>query len=277
MDGATTEARLRSELDSFGRALAGLPDNPLARREWRALMHQASDWKLWVGLRMPKDARGWGMPAIAWFVLAPYVVWAALAAGTRAAPGFFRPAATPGPYAVDVLALCLALLGFYVCLTALALMAPAITRERENETWEGLRSTVASSHDILLGLAAGRLGPVLASYFAVGLVWTLARPHYAALLQPLAPFGLDRPQLALAVWETIAFALAVAGVATAASAWSRTTGLAVVLSVAATLLLMALLGLLVVMLPAVPATLIILGVSLPAAVAGYVAALRRLA
>jgi hypothetical protein len=222
--------------------VSALLDNPLARREWRALAHQGRDWRLWVGLRMPKDVRGWGLPAVVWFCLAPYVVWAALAAGHRVAPQYFTYRGPYGP-TVDVLALCLALLGVYVCLVAVALMAPALAREREKETWDALRTTVTSPREIVFGLMAGRLAPLLAAYLAAGLFWVLARPHYAPLLQPHAPFLLDRLQVALLVAETAALALAAGALATAASAWCRTTGKAVVLSVTAVLLLGVLLGL----------------------------------
>lgn len=183
-----------------------------------------------MGLRIPKDARGWGVPAIAWFGLAPYFALGALMIGRRIYPVAFDLTPTPGIPYVDVLALCYVLLGVYVVLISIAIMAPAVTRERERETWESLRLSVSSPHEILLGLLCGRLGPILAAHLATGLLWVLLRPHYAPLFQGLSPFTLDAPTLALLVWEVFLAALAAGLMATAFSVYSKTTGLALVLS-----------------------------------------------
>ncbi len=253
-----------------------LAENPLARREWRALAHQARDWRLWLGLRVPKDARGWGVPAVAWFFLAPYVVLAALATGHRFAPEYFT-FRDLSPYPViDVLALCLAMLGIYVCMIAVALMAPVLTRERERETWESLRTTITAPREILMGLLAGRLGPVLLAYLGVGAFWVLARPHYAPLLQRYAPFLLDGPQIGLLVLQSALFALAAGTVATAASAWCRTSGVAITASVVGFLAL-AVLHVLAFLLVPWPARLLAPPlVSLIATAAAYRTALARL-
>jgi ABC-type Na+ efflux pump permease subunit len=218
----------------FWRAVRDLPQNPLAQREWRGLLHQSRDWRLWVGLRIPKDARGWGVPAVVWFSLAPYIVLGALHLANRVAPGTFRYPPEPGIPHIDALALCMVLLCVYIALLGVALMAPTLTRERERETWESLRTTIASPHDIVLGLLAGRLGPVLAAHLLVGLVWVLLRPHYAPQLQSVAPFTLDQPQIALLVWLGAAATLALSTVAAAASAHCRSTAMALVLAAAAT-------------------------------------------
>jgi len=214
----------------FARALRDLPRNPLALREWRALGHQARDWRLWLGLRVPKDARGWGVPAIVWFALAPYIVIGALHLANRISPGTFRYPPDPGIPSIDALALCMGLLTIYVALIAVGLMAPAITRERERDTWESLRATTASAHDIVLGLLAGRLGPVIAALVAVGAAWVTLRPHYAPLLQPLAPFTLDAGRTALLVSLAAAAAVGLGTLATAASARCRATPTALVVA-----------------------------------------------
>lgn len=224
----------------FLRALLGLPHNPLALREWRGLAHQARDWRLWLGLRIPKDARGWGVPAIVWFALAPYIVLGALRLANRISPGTFQHPPQPGLPQVDALGLCMGLLSLYGALIAIGLMAPVITRERERETWESLRSTTTTGHEIVLGLVAGRLGPILAALAAVGLAWILLRPHYAPLFQPLAPFTLDARQVGLLVLLSCAVCLALGLLATATSACCRSTGMAVVAATAGALVLGAL-------------------------------------
>ncbi len=259
----------------FLKALQGLPENPLARREWRGLQHQARDWRLWLGFRLPKDARGWGLPAILWFCIAPYVVWGALSIGHRVSPELFRYPPAPGIPYVDIVALCLVLLGVYTSLISIAVMAPAITRERERETWEAVRVSVSSPHEILLGLLAGRVGPILLAHFAAGLFWVLARPHYAPLLQPLSPITLDQPAIALLVWETGVAALAFGCMATAFSVYSRTTGLALVLSAAGFVFWFFLLIPAVVLAPAGGPVVILVGSAL-LGIASYLAAARGL-
>lgn len=176
------------------------------------------------------------MPAVAWFCIAPYVVWAALSVGHRFAPETFSYPPPPGIPSIDILALCFVLLGAYVGLISIAVMAPAIARERERETWETLRVSVSSRHDILLGLLVGRVGPILAAHFLAGLFWVLTRSHYASLLQRYSPFWLEQPALALLVWETLIAAFGLGCMAMAFSTYCRTTGLALVFSAAGFLL-----------------------------------------
>jgi hypothetical protein len=253
-------------------ALRHLPENAVARKEWRALGHQARDWRLWVGLRLPKDARGWGVPAVIWFVLAPYVIAGALRVGYHFSPQTFTP--VPG-FEVDILALCFVLLGVYVCLMAIALMAPTISRERERETWEALRTTVASGHEILIGFIAGRLFPVLAAFMVAGLVWVLTRSHYAPMLQPFAAVRLDHPQIALLVWETLGVSLTLGLVALAASVQFRKTGTAIVVSAFAMFLLAGALVALVIV-TRLPGPLLVLLLCLTVSLSAYVVALRGL-
>src|SRR5688500_17890924 len=109
----------------FLQAVLRLRENPLAVREWRALGHQSRDWRRWAGLRIPKDARGWGFPVIAWFFLAPYIVWGALSLGRRVAPAYFTFTPVPGVPEIDILALCYAMVSIYPPIAAAALMAPS--------------------------------------------------------------------------------------------------------------------------------------------------------
>src|SRR5262249_50059483 len=152
----------RTPRGSMRRFLLGLADNPLARREWGGVVRQSRDWRLLVGPRGPPGARGWGPPAGPRCCILPLRL-AFLRPRVRGWPpppwGYLPAADMP-----DVLLMSFGLVGLYLCLIAVALMAPAIAREREKETWEILRATVASPREIVVGLLAGRLGPVLAGY-----------------------------------------------------------------------------------------------------------------
>jgi hypothetical protein len=258
----------------FLSAVLRLPDNPLALREWRGLQHQARDWRLWLGLRIPKDARGWGLPAIAWFFLAPYIVWGALSLGRRVAPAYFD--FTGGP-TVDILALCFGMLALYPAVAAAALMAGAVSRERERETWDALRSTMASPDDILVGLLAGRLGPVLLSYGAVGAFWIAALPHYAPLMRSFTPFTWSAAQLAMVVAASLALCAAVGTLSLAASVALRQTGAATTVSMVAAILLGSAVTAALVLAPGMPGLLIALGVMLPVTLLSYAAARQRMA
>jgi hypothetical protein len=163
----------------------------------------------------------------------------ALSVGKKVYPAAFDLTPQPGIPYIDVLALCFALLGLYVVLISIAIMAPAVTRERERETWESLRLSVSSPHEILVGLMAGRLGPILAAHLGAGLFWVIARPNYAPLLQRLSPVTLSGPTIALLVWEIFVAAVAGGLMALAFSVYSKTSGLALVLSSAGFLLSLA--------------------------------------
>jgi hypothetical protein len=263
-------------LHPFRAALRGLPENPLVRREWSGLVRQMRDWRLWCGFRLPRDARGWGLPAVAWCALLPYGIWVTLRLLIPYIERRFPGYAVPSSELLDVMSISVLLLGLYVSVLAAALMAPAVTRERERETWEGLRSALASPHEIVLGLLVGRLGPLLASFLAVGLFWTLARPHYTPLLQPYGPFRLDAPQLAAAVWVIAAVAAAWGALATVVSASCRSSAQAVVLSIFAGAAFVGVVGLLAAGVPerARPGAVLLL--SLGTAIAAYTLAVRRL-
>lgn len=255
-------------------SLKSLSENALAQREWRGLLHQSRDWRLWVGLRVPKDARGWGLPAVAWCCILPYALALMLRWVQGWLPrqyGYLPPAAMP-----DVLALSFGLVGLYLCLISAALMAPAITREREKETWETLRAAVGSPHEILVGLAAGRLGPVLAGYAAVAAFWWLTRPHYTPLFAHIAPFRLGPGELALLLVQMGALAAAAGAAALAASACLRTTGRAVLASTMVSLLLFGAGALIWFGIPRLPGALLILVVAAAIGAASYRVALRAL-
>jgi len=226
----TTHPNLKPRTSSLLPALLRLSSNPIARRELRGLVHQFKDWRLWVGVRLPKDARGWGVPAVAWFCLLPYIIWAALSNLDRVVPA---RAPVSGPSLapmLDVMAICLVLLSVYLWGLAIALMAPSVTREREKETWESLKVTAATPEDIVLGLLGGRLLPVLGAYLLVGIVWVALLPHYAPLLEPYSPFQMGASHLAGYVLLSALMALCIGIVSMAASAWCKTSGRAVLMA-----------------------------------------------
>jgi len=271
---AEAPAALRRETGFF-EALLRLPENPLAIREWRALRHQARDWRLWLGLRIPKDARGWGVPAIAWFFLAPYIVWGALTLGRRAAPAYFTFTPVAGLPSIDILGLCFTMLAAYPALVAAALMSSAISAERERESLDDLRAAMGSPHDLLLGLLAGRVGPVLLSFTIIGALWVVARPHYAPLLQSFTPFTWSAPQLALAVAASLALTVATGTIAAAASTRLRRSGQAMLAGFAAAAVLTMMVSAALLVKPGGGAAAVIVGV-LPVIGAAYVVALRGL-
>jgi len=258
-------------MTGFPGALAGIAENPVARREWRGLAHELGDWRVWLYLRQPRQARGWAVRALLGCALLPYALWATLAT--------LHPWASRNglaPLRIDVLPLGFLLVGLYLCLASGAVMALSIARERERETWETLRTTTASAHELLLGLLFGRLTPLLAGFLIVGMVWSYARPHYAPLLRPYMVVRLSGQQIALLVWE-LAFVAAGAGsLSLAASAWCRKSGTANAVAAADVLLLIA--GLLgaVMGLPRVEGAVILLAGSGTAILAGYLSALYSL-
>ena len=208
-------------------ALRRLGDNPIALREWRGLLHQCRDWRLWLGLRLPKDARGWGVPAVAWFAVAPFLLWGMVKLLQKAIPSLNFQASSPGDPSLDLLSLTLLALALYSACSAVGLMAPAVVRERERETWEQLRTAALSRDEILVGLLAGRLAPVLAMLLVAGGTWVALRPVYAPLLQAMTPFRMTSVQITTLVGMSMAFVLASGTLSLAASTWSRRTGTAV--------------------------------------------------
>lgn len=258
-------------MTGFLAALRGLPDNPIARREWRSLRHELRDWRVWLYVRQPRDARGWALRALAWCALLPYALWAALAGLER-----WRSMWLDLPRFLDLVLLCFALVGLYLSLMSAAVMAPSIVRERERETWEALRSTATGPHELLLGLLLGRLAPLLASFLAVGMVWSYSRPHYAPLLQSYAPVRSSGPQIALLVWELALVAAGAGSLSLAASAWCRKGGTANAVAAADVLLLIGGLLSALLALPRIEGAVILFAGSSAAIIAGYLSAFHGL-
>lgn len=191
--------------DGFWRAVLRLRENPLVQREWRGLCLQMRDWRLWAGLRVPRDARGWGVPAIAWFILGPYILWATLSPIRRLSPADFSEVAR----SIDTFSIVVGMLALYLLLVSAQLCGMGFLRERRAATWDLLRLSPLSNDDLLLGLVVGRLAPVLASGSLVGLGYALLRPHYANLLQDLAPVPYASSQMLLATaWLVLLAGLA---------------------------------------------------------------------
>lgn len=254
-------------MSGFLAALRHLPDNPILRREWRSLAHELRDWRVWLYLRQPRDARGWAVRALSWCALLPYALWAAL----KVLPAGVLPPAG-GRWYFDLLLLCYALVGFYLCLLATAVMAGSIVRERERETWEALRTTGTSYHDLLLGLLCGRLLPVLGTFLAAGMVWSYARPQYAPLLQRYAPVFASGPQIALLAWEWAFLGSGAGTLALAVSARARRMTAANAWAAASVSFWVGVLLALLVIVPGAPAAAIFLLGNLVMVVASYLSA-----
>lgn len=208
-------------MTAFLAALRTLPDNPILRREWRSLGRELGDWRIWLYLRQPRDARGWALRAVAWCALLPYALCAVLAASHS----WLRQYSSL-PLQIGVLQFSFVLVGFYLCLMSAGVMASGISRERERETWEALRTTASLSHELLLGLLVGRLVPLLVVFLAVGLVWSYTRSHYAPLLQPYQIVGIAREQIELLTWELLSVAAGSGTLALGTAAWCRKTAMA---------------------------------------------------
>jgi len=178
----------------FWNAVRLLGDNPLAYREWRGLCAQMRDWRLWVGLRVPRDGRGWGLPAVALFILAPYILWLLLLPMSR----FDSHSARQAGYYLNVLGLIAVASGLYLVLICVHLCAAGFQRERERETWPLLALTTLTNDELLLGFAVGRMGPVVLGGALAGGTLALLRPNYAALLADLAPVTLGSGEILLA-------------------------------------------------------------------------------
>jgi hypothetical protein len=247
-------------------------DNPVALREWRALRQTCADWRLWLGLRLPRHASAWGLPAIAWFAFLPYLLWV-LMAGVRRFSGqdFFFPDEMP----FDAMLLGLVLCGGYAALTSGLLMATTIAGERGKGTLDSLRCSLGPN-DILIGFLLGRQAPVLVAWLAVGLAWALLQPQYTPLLEPYSPFSMGPPELALHVWVLGAVCLAwgclgLACSVRARTGWAAIAGIAVAMTVHLVLLVPAAL-----LVPERFAPLALLGTCVVTAALAYRAAARGL-
>lgn len=258
-------------MKGFLAALAGLPDNPVARREWRGLGHQLADWRFWCYLRRPRSMVAWAVRALLWCLPAPYLVLAILAALYRFGQPYFIQ-----PQQYDLAGNAFVLVGLAASFIAAALMSASIGVERQKETWQSLRVAVRSPHAILVGLLAGRLGPVLVALLVSGMFWTALRPDYAPRLQPYAPVLLSQSQIAVLVWEAAGLTIAAGCLALAAAAWCRSASQGALIGA---WLVCALFVTLVVALnrfPEIYGPLVVAPVAVAAAVLGYIAAYQGL-
>ncbi len=212
----------------FGQALLTLRENAIAAREWRSLRKSLRDWRLWFGLRIPRDAREWGVPVIGWTALIPYIVWGIMLMVGRVSPAFV---ADLPRLRIDMTAICLWVYSGYSVLMSAIIMASAVTRERERETWDLVRSAALSRHEVLLGLLSGLLGPILLTQALVGVLWVLLEPHYRALLREVAPLFASPLQIAEIAIIALYASLAMGCVALAISSACRRTSVSVVLSI----------------------------------------------
>jgi ABC-type transport system involved in multi-copper enzyme maturation permease subunit len=165
-------------------------ENPIVRRELHGFGHRLRDWRLWIGLRLPREPREWGLPAITWFALAPYIQWVLLLALGRFSPSLLQYAG-PG----DIFALFLLGLGFYACAVATVIGATTITREREQVTWEQVAVTPMTTAELVLGYWLARALPLVLGVLVSLSVWVLLYPHYMPLLERFGPVDLSQKEL----------------------------------------------------------------------------------
>jgi hypothetical protein len=199
-------------------------DNPIAVREWRVLRRRAGDWRIWVGLKWSVDPIVWGAPVVLTYALGPYGLWAVLAflGRLRLVP--------PGGLPLDPFFMLALVFWFYVVAISLVLGATAVTREREQQTWDQVRITPHTGHERAMGLLWGRLGPVWISFALAAGPWWLSQPLASAWLAPGIRPVLSRgevvPVEALILWLSV-----LAGqFGLLASARSKSTAVAVVFS-----------------------------------------------
>jgi len=259
-------------MKGFLAALRGLPDNPVARRELRGLSRQLADWRFWCYLQGPRGATAWAVRAVGWCAPAPYLFWAFFAVCRL----FWRRLSIELADS-NLLGVGFLLVGVSVAVIAAAIMSPSLASEREKETWGALRTALSSRHEILLGLLAGRVAPIIAAFLAAGMFWTWARPHYAPGLHPYTPGLLSDGEIALLVWLALAVAAAAGMLGLAASAWCRSSSRSAAVTAGLVGALLAAPVLVTGWLPHVHGAVITVLCALTAAVAGYVVAYRGLA
>jgi ABC-2 family transporter protein len=174
-------------------------ENPIVRRELHGFGHRLRDWRLWVGIRLPREPREWGLPAITWFALAPYIQWVLLLALERFNPSLMRYADPGTIFGVFVLGL-----GFYACAVAVVIGATTVTREREQATWEQVAVTPMTTAELVLGYWISRALPLGLGVLVSLSTWVLLYPHYMPLLERLGPFGWNQVDLiSFGIWLLI--------------------------------------------------------------------------
>jgi hypothetical protein len=178
--------------------LRAILDNPIAVREWRVLRRRALDWRIWVGVRWPLDPMVWGAPVVLTYALAPYALWLVLLLLRRLhlLPG--------GRLPLDALFVLALVFWCYVVSVSLVLGATAVTREREQRTWDQILITPLTGRQRAAGLLWGRLGPVWASLLLTFSIWWLLYPHFAALLTSVMGSGPSRGLLLAGTLTTLA-------------------------------------------------------------------------
>jgi ABC-type transport system involved in multi-copper enzyme maturation permease subunit len=163
--------------------------NPIVLRELRGFRYQLRDWRLWVGLRIPREAREWGLPSLVWLSTLPYACWALLSLMHRIAP---RDAQILTLHAVDFFAIIVLVLSLYTWGISTVIGATCIAREREQETWEQVLATPVTNTEMVVGYWLARALPlVLGVGTSVG-IWVLLYPQYRELLKPLGAFTLSQ-------------------------------------------------------------------------------------
>jgi ABC-2 family transporter protein len=165
-------------------------ENPIVRRELHGFGHRLRDWRLWIGLRLPREPREWGLPAITWFALAPYIQWVLLVALGRFSPSLLQYA-DPG----TIFEFFLLGLGTYACAVATVIGATTVTHERELATWEQVAVTPMTTAELVLGYWLSRALPLGLGVVMSLLVWVVLYPHYMPLLERLGRFDLRQRDL----------------------------------------------------------------------------------
>src|SRR5947209_13606814 len=116
----------RAALTEWQEALVGLPRNAVLRRELRGWRRSSRDWRLWLGLRQPRELREWGLFAVVGFASAPYLVWASVAALRRYDPTVFYPWENEATFGLVV-----SFLVLYACLVTAVATASSVVGERQ--------------------------------------------------------------------------------------------------------------------------------------------------
>jgi ABC-type transport system involved in multi-copper enzyme maturation permease subunit len=163
-------------------------DNAIVRRELRGLRYRLRDWRLWVGTRLPGEAREWGLPALTWFSIHPYACWVLLTLMERIEP---RNAQLLRSFGVDLFEIILIALVFYTCAISVVIGATTITRERERQTWEQVLATPLTNWELVLGYWLARCLPLMIGAAVATLAWGVLYPHYSRLLTPLGAFSMS--------------------------------------------------------------------------------------
>jgi ABC-type transport system involved in multi-copper enzyme maturation permease subunit len=163
-----------------------------------------ADWRLWLNMRVARDPREWGVPAIAWFAVGPYVLLALAWTLTT-----LWPAGAVYLREIDALSALLVPLVAYTVIVSLVLGVTSISRERASRAWESLLATPVTGADIVLAKFVSAVAPVVSALLVSTTVWMVTHFHYLPLLKKYTA-------AALTSLELVRLGL---GGATAALAW----------------------------------------------------------